>query len=51
MKEFPDAHKMFEQPILTKYFNNLTDNFRSPHIWYYEKKDSNQVWHLRHTLK
>ena len=52
-KEFPDAHKMFEQPIFDeKYFNNLTDNFRSPHIWYYEKKkDSNQVWHLRHTLK
>ncbi len=51
--DFPVASKMFEQPIMNdKYFEKLTNNFRSPHIWYYEKKkDKNQVWHLRHILK
>ena len=44
---------MFEQPIMNdEYFEKLTNNFRSPHIWYYEKnKDKNQVWHLRNILK
>ena len=52
-KEFPIAYKMFEKPLFDEeYFINLTDNFRSPHIWYYEKKqNSNQVWHLRNILK
>jgi N-acetyl sugar amidotransferase len=50
--DFPIAHKMFEQPIMDeKYFKILADNFRSPHIWYYEKKiNSNQVWHLKNTI-
>ena len=33
-KEFPIAYKMFEKPLFDEeYFINLTDNFRSPHIW------------------
>ena len=47
-KEFPEASKMFEQPIMDdKYFKKLTDTFRSPHIW--ENKDG--VWKLRTTLR
>lgn len=45
--EFPIASQMFEQPIMDKeYFINLTDNFRSPHIWVYE----NKIWQLRNPL-
>jgi len=45
-KEFPVASKMFESPIMDKkYFDLLCDNFRSPHLWYYE----NSEWKLRHT--
>lgn len=44
-KEFPLAHKMFENPIFDKqYFDRLADNFRSPHLWLYE----NNQWKLRH---
>lgn len=46
-KEFPLAHKMFEQPILDRdYFMSLADQFRSPHLW---RKDHG-VWKLRHTV-
>jgi N-acetyl sugar amidotransferase len=46
-KEFPIASKMFEQPIVDrKYFDLLTDNFRSPHLWKYE----NGNWKLRHKI-
>ncbi|MFD0673671.1 N-acetyl sugar amidotransferase [Cohnella sp. GCM10027633] len=46
-KEFPQASKMFEQPIMDKdYFMNLADQFRSPHLW--KKEDG--VWKLRHTV-
>jgi N-acetyl sugar amidotransferase len=46
-KEFPIASKQFEQPIMDrKYFTNLTDSFRSPHIW----KWSNNDWILRNTV-
>src|SRR6185503_10312838 len=46
-REFPEAHKMFEQPIMDhEYFRNLTDSFRSPHLWKYQDKD----WKLRHTV-
>ncbi len=46
-KEFPIASQMFEQPIMDRnYFNNLTDMFRSPHLW----KRDNSVWELRHTV-
>jgi hypothetical protein len=45
-KEFPEASKMFEQPIMDRaYFNALTDQFRSPHLWYYEDGS----WQLRKT--
>ena len=46
--EFPVACKQFEEPILTlKYFNDLCDTFRSPHIWKYD----NGKWVLRVPLK
>ena len=46
-KEFPVASKMFEQPIMNRdYYNYLSDQFRSPHLW--EKE--NDVWRLRHTV-
>jgi len=46
-KEFPVASKMFEQPIMNReYFDLLTDQFRSPHIWLYE----NEGWKLRHAV-
>lgn len=45
--EFPEASKMFEQPILSReYYTNLTDNFRSPHLW---KWEDNQ-WKLRNAV-
>jgi len=44
---FPEASKMFESPIMDKkYFDLLCDNFRSPHLWLYEKGQ----WKLRNTL-
>ena len=46
--EFPHASKMFEEPIMTReYFENLTDNFRSPHLW----KFVNGKWEVRHPLE
>lgn len=45
--EFPIASKMFEQAIMDReYFDNLTDQFRSPHLWKFE----NGIWQLRHTV-
>lgn len=45
--EFPEASKMFEQPILTReYFTHLTDSFRSPHLWKWEDGQ----WKLRHAV-
>lgn len=47
--EFPEASKMFEQPIFTReYYDRLTDNFRSPHLWKWEDNQWKQryaVWH------
>ena len=41
---FPEASKMFEQKEFDEnHFHNLCNNFRSPHIWYYE----NEKWNLR----
>ena len=38
---------MFEQPIMDrKYFDNLANQFRSPHLWYSE----NGEWKLRNTV-
>ncbi len=46
-KEFPVASKMFEQPIMDReYFFRLQDNFRSPHLWKFEKNK----WKLRHAV-
>jgi hypothetical protein len=45
--EFPKAEKMFENPIMDReYFSLLTDQFRSPHLWFHEKGQ----WKLRHTV-
>ena len=45
--EFPIASQMFEQPIMDDaYFNQLTNQFRSPHLWYCEKGE----WKLRHAV-
>jgi N-acetyl sugar amidotransferase len=46
-KEFPVASKMFEHPMMDrKYFDLLTNKFRSPHIWIY---DSGK-WRLRNPI-
>ena len=38
---------MFENPIMDReYFRLLTDQFRSPHLWFHEKGQ----WKLRHTV-
>jgi N-acetyl sugar amidotransferase len=45
--EFPEASKMFEQPVMDRaYFDSLADSFRSPHLWKYE----GGVWKLRHRV-
>jgi N-acetyl sugar amidotransferase len=46
-KEFPEASKMFEQPIMTReYFFRLADQFRSPHLWTLYQGQ----WSLRHAV-
>lgn len=46
-KEFPEASKMFEHPLMTReYFMKLADRFRSPHLWKYEGGE----WKLRHNV-
>ncbi|HJN37479.1 MAG TPA: N-acetyl sugar amidotransferase [Gammaproteobacteria bacterium] len=45
--EFPAASKQFQDPIMSREsFENLTDRFRSPHLWF---KD-NEAWRLRRTV-
>ena len=45
--EFPRASQMFEQPIMDRdYFINLTDHFRSPHLWQYDGGE----WKLRYQV-
>lgn len=45
--EFPEASKMFEEPIMTReYFTRLADSFRSPHLWKWE----DEQWKLRHAV-
>jgi len=45
--EFPVASKMFEESTMNRdYFEVLTNQFRSPHLWYFE----NKKWHLRSTI-
>ncbi len=46
-EEYPIANRMFEKAIMDrKYFDDLSDSFRSPHIWKYEEGN----WKLRHTV-
>lgn len=46
-QQFEVASKMFEQPIVDReYFERLTDQFRSPHLWKYEDGQ----WKLRATV-
>jgi len=43
-KEFPEASRQFEQPIMDrKYFMDLADRFRSPHLWKFEDGEWNFV--------
>lgn len=45
-KQFPVAFKKFKHPLMSKeYFNDLANNFRSPHIWSYNGK-----WKLRNAV-
>ena len=45
--EFPEASKLFEKPIMDrKYFDDLANSFRSPHLWKYE----NRKWELRYKI-
>ena len=47
-KEFPIASKEFESPNFDrKYYDKLSDKFRSPHLWFY---DDNKGWKLRHSI-
>ena len=47
LSDFPIASKMFEQPIVDRaYFNALTDQNRSPHLWKYEDNS----WKLRYAV-
>lgn len=47
-KEFPGVSRVFEQPVMDRaYFDNLTDSFRSPHLW---KRDGDR-WVLRHLVE
>ena len=46
-KEFPVASKMFDNPLMDKdYFCLLADQFRSPHLWYFEDSE----WRLRNPI-
>ena len=45
--DFKKQYKLFEQPNIDhKYFELLTDTFRSPHIWKWQKNQ----WKLRSTV-
>lgn len=47
-KEFPEAYKMFEHPVMDKeYFMKLADEFRSPHLW----EKVNGEWKLKYQVK
>lgn len=46
-KEFGRASREFEQPVMDRdYFMQLTDHFRSPHLWRWQ----NGHWELRHAV-
>jgi hypothetical protein len=46
-QDFSVASKMFEQPTMDReYFRSLSNQFRSPHLWYQEDGE----WKLRHAV-
>lgn len=46
-KDYPIASTKFDQPIMDRdYFTNLTDKFRSPHLWHQE----NGAWVPSHIV-
>jgi N-acetyl sugar amidotransferase len=46
-REFPEASKMFSQPVMDReYFENLANAFRSPHLWKYD----DGAWKRRHVV-
>lgn len=46
-REFPEASKYFEEPIMNRaYFDALCDRFRSPHLWAWDGGE----WRLRKTV-
>jgi hypothetical protein len=46
-REYPVASRRFEQPIMDRaYFDDLTDSFRSPHLWAWD----GGRWSLRHQV-
>jgi N-acetyl sugar amidotransferase len=46
-KEFPDASRMFEAPIMDRaYFDALANRFRSPHLWALDQGN----WSLRRKI-
>ena len=46
-REFPVASQMFENPMMDSvYFRLLTEQFRSPHLWFHEEGE----WKLRHAV-
>lgn len=47
--QFPISARFFEQPIFNrKYYNLLSENFRSPHLWSFSEIDG---WQLRHLVE
>lgn len=47
-KLFPNIKEFFEQPIFDlKYYNALSDKYRSQHLWNYTENDG---WQLRFTI-
>jgi len=47
--QFPMASIFFEQPIFNReYYNLLSENFRSPHLWSFSETDG---WQLRHLVE
>ena len=46
-EKFSRASKMFESPVMDRvYFDRLSDQFRSPHLWQHH----NGAWSLRHAV-
>ena len=47
-EQFGGASQCFEQPIMDReYFEDLTNQFRSPHLWHFTVDG----WKLKHTVE